>query len=184
MPVIRVTGHIGSGKSSLCKELANALGYEYHYTGGIMRQMAAEMNLSMEDFYKWLEQHPDKEEAVDYRQEDLMVKNDNLVVEGRMAPFLSCAFKTVNILLKVRPEEGAKRLQKRPENKNKTIEEIMLMVKERTAMERKRYYELYDLENHLDENDPIFKLVIDTTYMTEAEVLDYAVTWIPRLIED
>ena len=101
-----------------------------------------------------------------------------------MAPFLSCAFKTVNILLKVRPEEGAKRLQKRPENKNKTIEEIMLMVKERTAMERKRYYELYDLENHLDENDPIFKLVIDTTYMTEAEVLDYAVTWIPRLIED
>src|SRR3990167_7672007 len=110
MAVIRVTGHICSGKSSLCKELANALGYEYHYTGGIMRQMAAEMNLSMEDFYKWLE------------------------------------------------------------NKNKTIEEIMLMVKERTAMERKRYYELYDLENHLDENDPIFKLVIDTTYMTEAEV--------------
>ena len=184
MAVIRVTGNIGSGKSTLCKKLAQKLDYEYYYIGGVMRQMAAEACLILEDFYEQLKENPGLEREIDSRQEDLMIKKDNLVVEGRMAPFLGCAFPTVNILLKVRPEEGAKRIQKRPENKGKTMEELMQLTEERENMERKRYYELYDLENHLDENDPIFKLVIDTTYMTEAEVLDYAVTWIPRLIED
>lgn len=184
MAVIRVTGHIGSGKSTLCKELAKALNYEYHYTGGIVRTMAAEMGLSIEDFYKWLERHPEKERSVDNRQEELMIEKDNLVVEGRMAPFLGCAFKTVNIFLRVHKEEGAKRLQKRPENRGKTIDELMQSAGEREDAERKRYWELYGLEDHLDENDPIFDIIIDTTRKTEEEVLKYALKWIPRLIKD
>lgn len=183
MAVIRVTGHIGSGKSTLCKALAKELDYEYHYTGGIMRQMASEKDMSIEKFYKWLEQNPAMEEEIDNFQEDLMIKNDNLIVEGRMAPFLSCAFKTVNILLKVRPEEGARRLQQRPENKNNTVEELMRMVKERTDEERKRYFKLYDLDDHLDENDPIFDKIIDTTHVTVDSVLRDALKWIPRLID-
>lgn len=184
MAVIRVTGNIGSGKSTLCKKLAQMLKYEYHSIGGIMRQMAAEACLSLEDFYKELEENPGLEREIDSRQEDLMTTKDNLVVEGRMAPFLGCVFPTVNILLKVRPEEGARRIQKRPENQGKTVEELKQMTEKREQMERKRYWELYGLDNHLDENDPIFKLVIDTTFMTEAEILDRAVKWIPRLLED
>ncbi len=184
MAVIRVTGHIGSGKSTLCKELAKTLNYQYHYTGGIMRQMAAEKGMSIEEFYKWLEQNPIMEEDIDNRQEDLMIDNDNLVVEGRMAPFLSCAFKTVNIFLKVRPDEGARRLQRRPEYQNKTIEELMKMAEERTVAERKRYWTLYEIDNHLDENDPIFHIILDTTLMSEDEVWEYIVKWIPRLLAD
>lgn len=183
MAVIRVTGHIGSGKSTLCFELAQELDYEYHYTGGIIRVLAAEAGLSIEEFYKQLEENPAKEKEIDSRQEDLMVKKDNLVIEGRMAPFLGCAFPTVNIFLKVRREEGAKRLQNRPENKGKTIEEIMRLTEEREKMEKNRYRGLYGLDNHLDENDPIFHIIIDTTHMTAKEVLDYAKEWIPRLLD-
>ncbi len=32
MAVIRVGGHLGAGKTTLCKKLAKHLGYEYSYT--------------------------------------------------------------------------------------------------------------------------------------------------------
>jgi len=58
MAVIRVSGNIGSGKTTLSKRLAKELGYGYHYTGGIFRKLAAEAGLSIEDYYAQVSANP------------------------------------------------------------------------------------------------------------------------------
>ena len=167
MAVIRVTGNIGSGKTTLCKKLAEFLSYEYHSVGALIREMATEREQTVEEFYSWLATEPQMEKEIDMLLENLMFAKDNLVIDGRMAPFGACAFQKINILLKVGCEEGARRCQERPENQNKTIHELIRLNEEREEAEKNRYRKLYGIENHLDENR--FDIAIDTTHLTKAE---------------
>jgi predicted cytidylate kinase len=178
--VIRVSGHPGAGKTTLCKRLAAALGYEYHYAGGIFRQMAAERGLSIEDFYAALAADPAAENAVDERQERLMAEKDNLVMEGRIAPFLPCPFPTCNILLTVEPRTGAARNAQRPENTGRSIEDMEARTQERLEAERNHYRALRGIEDHLDPSR--FDIVIDTTTLTPDEVFSAVMNALrPRL---
>lgn len=85
--VLRVSGNLGSGKTTLCKRLASELNYQYIYSGGFLRKMARERNTAIEDFLIFLEACPVIEYAMDERQKILMNSTDNLVVDGRIAPF-------------------------------------------------------------------------------------------------
>ncbi|MEX1064176.1 MAG: AAA family ATPase [Candidatus Paceibacterota bacterium] len=179
MAVIRVSGNPGSGKTTVSKRLAEFLGYEYTYTGGIFRDMAKEHNLSIEDFYHKLKTDEELERSVDTRQVKLMSQQDNLVVEGRMAPFQACPFETINIFIKVEPVEGARRQTMRPENRDHTLESMMKLSKERVDNEKKRYYYLYKIANHLDEDK--FDIVVDTTNLSPEQVFEEIVSKLGKL---
>lgn len=172
MAVIRVSGNPGSGKTTLCRRLADYLGYVHHYTGGIFREMAREKNLSIEEFYAEMASNPDLEKTIDERQAELMRKNDNLVVEGRIAPFQPSPYKTVNILIKVDPEEGARRRMGEPENGGKSLEEILLLTEARIQNEREHYKAIYGIDDHLSEK--YFDFVLDTTNLSPDEVFERA----------
>ena len=167
MAVIRVSGYPGAGKTSLCTRLAEELGYTYFYSGGIMRDMARERGMSIEDFYCEIAANPALEKSVDEQSERLMKQNDKLIVEGRIAPFQNAAFRKINVLLKVLPEEGARRQSLRPENKGKSVQEIQRLTEERVRNERKHYRELYGIADHFDESK--FNIVLDTTNATLKE---------------
>ena len=49
--IIRVGGNLGAGKTTVCKKLAEYLGYRYFNTGGVFREMAKERGLTIEKFY-------------------------------------------------------------------------------------------------------------------------------------
>lgn len=166
--VIRVSGYPGSGKTTLCKQLADALGYEYHYAGGIFRQMAAEKGMSIEEFYIALSADPATENEVDKRQEALMASKDGLIMEGRVAPFLACPFPTKNILLTVSIEEGARRNLGRPENEGRSLDDMKDQTAKRLAAEETHYRALRGIESHLDPKH--FDIVVDTTDITPDEV--------------
>ena len=167
MAVIRISGHPGAGKTTLAKRLAEALQYTYFYNGGVLRQMAAERGMSIEDFYREVAGNPTLEKSVDEQSERLMEQNDKLIVEGRMAPFQKTPFKAVNIFLKVSPQEGARRQSLRIENAGKAIPEIERLTKERVLNERAHYKQLYGIEDHFDESK--FDIVLDTTHTTLEE---------------
>lgn len=168
MAILRISGHPGAGKTTLSKELILTLGYEYHYAGGIFREMAKEAGLSIEEYYRQLASDVSSEASVDNRLWEIMKSRDNLIIEGRVAPFQEVSYQTVNILLKVDPKEGARRELLRNENKDKSLEEMIALTKERVENERKHYKKLYGIGDHFDEK--CFDIVIDTTDLSEEEV--------------
>jgi len=170
MAVIRISGYPGSGKTTLAKRLAEEYSYEYFYAGGLFRDMAREKNLSIEEFYRKLAQDPNLEKSVDERQAKLMQEKDNIVVEGRIAPFQDTAFKRINILLKVSRDEGARRQSLRPENTGKSISDIKKFTEERIATEREHYRSLYSIKDHFDEKQ--FDIVLDTTSISADKVFE------------
>jgi len=169
MAVIRVSGYPGSGKTTACVKLAEQLKYEYFYAGKILRDLAMQQHLAIEEFYALLIGDPTLEKSVDKHQEELMATHGNLIVEGRIAPFLPCPFQTINILLTVDPRVGAKRQHERPENSDFTLTEVETRTRERLANEREHYQSLYGIDDHFDAGN--FQIVIDTSTKTPEEVL-------------
>jgi cytidylate kinase len=159
--VIRVSGNAGAGKSTLCKRLAESLQYQYRYAGGIFREMAIKKNISIESFYKMLASDPELEMSVDVKTAEILKTTDNMVIEGRMAPFLPCPFPTINLLITVDPVEGARRAAMRPENKSRTVEEMQQLNAERQAIEKERFLALYNVTDNLDPTH--YDILIDTT---------------------
>lgn len=171
MAVIRVSGKLGSGKTTLCVKLARRLDYRYFYAGGEMRKFAEERGMPIEEFYVLLEADPDLEKSIDERQVQLM-SQDNVVAEGRMAPFLPCRHRIINLFIDVNEDEGAKRILGRPENKGRTLEDVKQRTCQRYATERERYKNLYGIEDYLDKRH--FDIVIDTTEIESEEVCNLA----------
>src|SRR5262245_51881393 len=122
MAIIRVSGNPGAGKTHFCDLAAPVLGYKNHYTGGIFKAMAEERGLSIEAFYKQMVLEPELEKEIDKRQEKLMMTEDNLLVQGRIAPFLpwNPNFRKIDIFFKVSDEEGARRQLQLPKNRGRS----------------------------------------------------------------
>ena len=181
MAIIRVGGHLGAGKTTLCKKLAEYLGYQYSYTGGIFREMAKERGLTIEEFYGHLVADPVLEKSVDNRQVDLMMSKDNLVMEGRITAFLPCAFRPVNLFIKVDEAEGVRRQMNRPENRGKKFEEMLTLSRQRIQDERERYQALYQIPNHLDEK--CYHIVVDSTHLSPEELLSEVIRQIENYLK-
>jgi len=183
MAIIRVSGHLGAGKTTICEMLSLALGYENHYTGDVFNQMAKEKGMSKEDFYKEMELYPDLEKEIDSRQEQLMISGKNLIVQGRIAPFLKYNPKEtiLNIFFRVSESVGARRQLNRSENKHRTFAEMLFISRERMAEEKRRYRKLYPhIVDYFDES--YFDIIIDTTNKTESQVYIETLTFIRRRI--
>lgn len=177
--IITIGGNLGAGKTTLANNLANELHYAQLYVGGIFRDMAAEKNLTIEQFYAQLKEDPAVEQEVDQRQATMMREKDDLIVQGRVAWYFakSSPFKVFNILLTVSPIVGAERIGEKKENVGKTADEVAIATGEREKMERERYKMLYGIENHLDPAQ--YDFVLDTTLLTEQEVFD-KVLWLVK----
>lgn len=170
--IITIGGNLGAGKTTLAAKLSEALHYEELYMGGIFRQMAAEKNLTIEQFYAELKSDPAVEQAVDKRQATLMRERDNVVVQGRVAWYFakSSPFGVLNVLLTVDPAVGARRSGERKENIGKTTDEMVIVTAEREKVERERYAMLYGIKDHLDPAH--YDLVLDTTSLTIDQVFE------------
>ena len=172
--IITIGGNVGAGKTTLANNLANALHYEQLYVGDILRKMAAEKNLSIEQFYAQLKNDPAIEQAVDKRQATMMREHDDLIVQGRVAWYFTqqSAFPIFNILLTVDPATGAARAGAKKENVGKTTDEMVIATADREKMERERYAMLYGIKDHLDPAH--YDFILDTTSLTEQEVFEKA----------
>lgn len=170
---ITISGQAGSGKSTVAKELAERLGYEYHSVGKMMRDMAKEKGMTILELQKTAEKGREIDEELDERQEMLGKEKEDFVLDSRLGfHFVPDSFK---VFLKVDIEEAARRIQGhgRSEERYKDMEEAISEIKERMESEKKRYKEYYGIE--FPDQDK-FDLVIDTT--------DKGVEWVvERVVE-
>ena len=179
--IISVAGTVGSGKSTICNALAEKLGYKCYVMGDIMRKLAKEHNMDIEEFNQYIKDKKEIDNLVDNKMIEIANKEDNLVISSRTAwHFIPDSFK---VYLTICDEEAAKRIfydkERMCEKKYLDIEEAIEGVNHRNKMEAQRYMNVYNIDVN-DKNN--YDVYLDTTNMSIDEVLDMVVseyeTWL------
>lgn len=172
--IISISGLPGSGKSTVAKILAENLGFERIYMGGIMRKLADRKGVSILELMKQAETDSSIDEEVDEMVSDYGRTKDNFIIESRTAfHFISDSLK---IFIKVDLVEGARRIfpdlmkeERGEEDKASSAENLAKMLKERSAIDKERYKKYYGID-YTDETN--YDLVVDSTSLTPEEVVD------------
>lgn len=165
--VITVTGDPGSGKTSLCRRLADD-GWSVATAGDLFREEAAKAEIGVTK----LNDRPEAS-SLDSRIDEWVATLGKglgrVVIDGRMAwHFVPRSFK---VLLRCDPETAARRVMGAVGRKAESygsLEECAESLKARQAAERGRFKRAYGVD-FLDEGN--YDLVIDTTLMTTEEAV-------------
>jgi cytidylate kinase len=168
--IITISGHPGSGKDTVGKELAKRLGYRFCSMGQILEEIAFSKGLSLTAFNKLKEKDDSFDREIDAYQERLGRESDNLVVVSHIAArFIPHAFK---VFLEVSPGEGARRvmgdLRNRRDESYRSLAEARKALSDIQLANERRYVRLYGYNPYSGKG---YDLVIDTTKVTAKQVV-------------
>lgn len=173
--IITIAGKLGSGKSSTAKRVADILDYTHYSTGDFMRSIADERKVSLGELSKMAETDMSIDKKLDDR--NIEIGNlENIVLDSRLGfHFIPNSFK---VFLELDPETASERIledKKNNSNRNKesdgafdSKESIIDKINHRLLSERKRYKDLYGIEDHTNHNN--FDLAINTKEIPLEEV--------------
>ena len=173
--IITIAGKLGSGKSSTAKRVAEILGYEHKSTGDFMREIANNRGVSLVDLNIIAEGDLSIDKELDDHNLDIGKKN-NIVLDSRLGfHFIPNSFK---VFLELDEITSAERILKdKISNPNRnteatgnfdTVENIKEKIKLRLESEKKRYRDLYNIEDNTAHSN--FDLVINTKEIPLEEV--------------
>jgi len=152
--IITIGGSVASGKTTLAKKISEKFNIRHISAGIVMREMAEEKGMSLLEFSKYAEKHPEIDKKIDERQKELS-KDGGCIVEGRLsAYFIDSGLK---VWLTAPIEVRARRVMQRDNFKN--INEAVEKIKQRESSEKKRYMQFYNID--LDDLK-IYDLIINT----------------------
>lgn len=168
--IISISGKPGSGKSTVAKMLASRLGYRFYSIGDLRGKIAMKMGITIDELNKIGEKEEWTDKTVDEYQKKLGKKEDDFVIDGRLAfYFIPHSFK---VFLDVNLDVAAKRIymdQRPDEIKCESIEDVKKMLVKRMESDRRRYIKYYNVDflnlKHYD-------IVINTTYKKPQDIVD------------
>ena len=166
---ISLAGDLGSGKSTVSRLLMARTGAEYYSTGMICRAEAAKHSMTIDEFNRYMETHPEVDKAIDDALAALTYDPRTLVIDSRMAfHFVKGTFR---VYMATAPHVSAARIlaDKRAGESFDTVEETARRVAARRKSESLRYFEKYGV--HITDMQN-YDLVLDTTAITPEEVAD------------
>lgn len=171
---ISITGDLGSGKSSVAKELCRMLGYQYFSTGSIQRELAQQKGMNTLELNYQAETDKEIDRFIDDRLRQLNHDAKPYVLDSRLAwHFIKNSFK---VYLTVQPAIAAKRVlgdtqrTNEPVVHNEAAKALNLLERKRAEDQRfkKRYgVNCADLRN--------YDAIIDTSRSTAAQVAELIV---------
>lgn len=165
---ITISGPPGSGKTTACNNLSEALGLKAVVFGKIFRELAAEKNISLNELGALAEKDPSIDRSIDERILEIARENEDIILESRLSAYMLKrhdipAFK---IYLGASPEVRMARIGVR---EGDTIEKAMEDTIKRQASEAKRYMMYYNI----DINDmSVYDLIVNTDDLTPDGVLE------------
>ena len=161
--IISVGGLIGSGKTTLAKNICGRFNLGYISAGKIMRDMARDKNMSLLEFSDYAERHPEIDREIDEKQGESA--EGDCVVDGRLSAYFTDPDFSIWLTapLGVRAERVSDR-DKIP------VEDAKERIAGREKSEKKRYRMLYGIDLHdLSRYDLILNTEnIDIKTLTEA----------------
>lgn len=167
--IISIAGDLASGKTTVTNMMAEELGYVVYKNGEYFRKLATEHNMSVTEFNKYVEDHPEIDRQIEMSATNFAKDHDNFIIDARLGWY--SVPESFKIYLKVDIDESAKRAfgdEKRKKTENfATIEEYKTDLKKRYELENNRYFNLYGVHKN-DMNN--YDLVVDTTLLKPEEV--------------
>ncbi|MEM3569073.1 MAG: AAA family ATPase, partial [Candidatus Jordarchaeales archaeon] len=140
--VITISGLHGTGKTTQAKFLAKRFGLRYVSAGEIMRKMAEERGISLEEFSRIAENDPLIDRQIDERMISEAEKG-NVVLDGRLTAWMAGDKADIKILLTAPLDIRVERIAKR---EGKSIEEALKETVIREESEKKRFMDIYGID--------------------------------------
>ena len=141
--LITVSGPPGSGKSTNATALADRLDLGHVSGGDIFREMAAERDMTPVEFNEFAEEDPQIDRDLDRRLREIATTHDDVVLESRLAGWLSADAADFRFWFDAPVAVRAERIADR---EDKPVERAKVETERREASEQKRYLEYYDID--------------------------------------
>jgi len=161
---ITVSGPPGSGKSTTAAALAERFGLEHTSGGDIFRGLADEKDISLAELNSRAESDPAIDRDLDRRLHEIATDADDLVLESRLAGWLSGDHADFRVWLDAPVTVRAERIAER---EDKAVDVAREETIEREASEAQRYLDYYDIDI---EDLSIYDVVLNTARWGEADV--------------
>ncbi len=143
---ITITGNLGSGKSSVCKELQKS-GFTIISAGDIFREIAAEKGMTVLELNEAAKKDRSIDDLLDQRSTKLGKEMDHTVFDSRLAwHFVDNSFK---VFLLVDTQEAARRVfdgADRGAESYQDMEKARAGLEERARLEQERFRMLYGID--------------------------------------
>lgn len=164
---ITISGPPGSGKTTACRNLSQALGLKSVVFGTLFREMAKEKGLTLSEMGDLAEMDPSIDKTIDERLLQIAKDNEDIILESRLSAHMLSrngigAFK---IYLDASPSVRCARVCSR---EGESLSEATSTTERRQVSEAARYMKYYGI----DIGDmSVYDLVINTDRLTPEEVL-------------
>lgn len=186
---ITLGGDLGSGKSSVGRQLSEKLGIPYISAGKLFREIGQIANLDALATNLEAESNTDIDARVDQRTKDLDRELADFIIDSRMGwHFVSNA---VRVYLSVRPTTAARRIladSTRDTERYPDLDSALIMLRRRRESERKRYRTLYGVDIEDRDNYDLWLITDDASIDEICEIIfDFAngktrhTEWIPKV---
>lgn len=163
MVTVAISGLHGAGKTTVAKALAKKFGLRYISAGEVFRQFAKEHCMSLEEFSRYAEKHPEIDRQIDERTAK-MAKIGDVIIDGRLAAWMA-EDADIKILLTVPIEVRVRRIAKR---ERRNYQEVLRETVEREKSEAARFKKFYGID--IDDYSS-FDIVLNTEHFSKEETL-------------
>ncbi len=163
--ILTISGLHGTGKSTIGKLISQKLGLKYYSTGQAFRDLANDMNFTLEEFTKYVEENPDIDKKLDDKIIEIAQK-ENVIIDSQLSAYILESTADFKILLTCPLEIRVNRMTERDTS---LYEDTLRETTIREKSELIRFNKLYDIDLN---NQLIYDVIIDTAELTIEEILE------------
>ena len=152
--IVTVSGFSGTGKSTVAKMLADALGVEYYCPTEYYKDKAKETGIDLNHVVETADRKVDFE--IEKKTLERGMKG-GVVIDSRLAGFVLGGFANFKLFVKCSDEERDKRIAAR---EGFSVAEANDTLKKRDEIHEKKYKEYYGVDVH---DESIYDMIIDNS---------------------